>query len=116
MEVEYSAAFKRQLKRLARRYRHIKEDIKPVIDALIDGKTPGDQITGTAYTLYKVRTKNSDSQRGKSGGYRIIYYLKTETHCILVTLYSKSDQGDIAPNDLNRILTEIENSMKPATE
>jgi len=116
MEVEYSAAFKRQLKRLARRYRHIKQDIKPVVDALIEGETPGDQITGTAYTLYKVRAKNSDSQRGKSGGYRIIYYLKTETHCILVTLYSKSDQGDIAANDLNRILTEIENNIKPDPE
>jgi len=116
MNVEYSAAFKRQLKRLARRYRHIKQDIKPVVDTLIEGETPGDQITGTAYTLYKVRTKNSDSQRGKSGGYRIIYYLKTETHCILVTLYSKSDQGDISVSDLNHVMTEIEKTIKPNTE
>jgi len=111
MQVEYSAAFKRQLKRLARRYRQIKNDIKPIIDDLIEGKTPGDQITGTGYTLYKVRAKNSDSQRGKSGGYRVIYYLKTDTHCTLVTLYSKSDQGDIEANELNRILTEIENTQ-----
>ena len=68
MDVEYSEAFKRQLKRLSRSYRQIKNDIKPIVDALIDGKTPGDQIPGTAYTLYKVRAKNSDSQRGKSGG------------------------------------------------
>ncbi|MCP4494002.1 MAG: type II toxin-antitoxin system RelE/ParE family toxin, partial [Gammaproteobacteria bacterium] len=60
--------------------------------------------------LYKVRAKNSDSQRGKSGGYRIIYYLKTETHCILVAIYSKSDQGDITTEALNRLLTDIENN------
>jgi len=42
MQVEYSAAFKRQLKRLTRRYRQIRNDIKPIIDELIDGKTPGD--------------------------------------------------------------------------
>ena len=71
MQVEYSTSFKRQLKRLARRYRQIKSDIKPIIDALIEGETPGDQITGTGYTLYKVRAKNSGSQRGKSGGYRV---------------------------------------------
>jgi mRNA-degrading endonuclease RelE of RelBE toxin-antitoxin system len=69
MDVEYSEAFKRQLKRLSRRYRQIKKDIKPIVDALIAGKTPGDQITGTIYTLYKVRAKKSDSNRGKSGGY-----------------------------------------------
>ncbi len=116
MRVEYSDAFKRQLKRLARRYRQIKNDIKPIIDALTAGDTPGDQITGTRHTLYKVRAKNSDSQRGKSGGYRVIYYLKTETHCILVALYSKSDQGDIAANDLNHLLTEIEKNQNSSTE
>ncbi len=66
MDVEYSEAFKRQLKRLSRRYRQIKNDIKPVIDKLIDGDTPGNQIKGANYTLYKVRAKNSDSKRDKS--------------------------------------------------
>ena len=111
MDVEYSEAFKRQLKRLSRRYRQIKNDIKPIVDALIDGETLGDQITGTTYTLYKVRAKNSDSQRGKSGGYRVIYYLKTKTKCILVTLYSKSDQGDIVSKELKHLLSEIEKNI-----
>ena len=111
MDVEYSESFKRQLKRLSRRYRRIKNDIKPIVDALIDGETPDDQITGTAYTLYKVRAKNSDNQRGKSGGYRVIYYLKTKTKCILVTLYSKTDQGDITPDKLKSLLIEIEKSI-----
>ena len=111
MDVEYSESFKRQLKRLSRRYRQIKNDIKPIIDSLIDGETPGDQIAGTTYTLYKVRAKNSDSQRGKSGGYRVIYYLKTKTKCILVTLYSKSDQGDITSDKLKCLLIEIEKNI-----
>ncbi len=108
MEVEYSEAFKRQLKRLSRRYRQIKKDIKPIVDALVAGETPGDQITGTNYTLYKARAKNSDSQRGKSGGYRVIYYLKTKTKCILVTLYSKSDQDDVTADELKRLLSDID--------
>jgi len=110
MEVEYSDAFKRQLKRLSRRYRRIRQDVQEVIDALLADKTPGEQITGTGYTLYKVRAKNSDSQRGKSGGYRIIYYLKTKTLCILVAIYSKSDQGDISAEALNRIVTDTEDN------
>lgn len=111
MDVEYSEAFKRQLKRLSRRYRQIKKDVEPVIDALIDGDTPGDQITGTSHTLYKVRARNSDSKRGKSGGYRVIYYLKTSTKCILVTIYSKSEQGDITPDVLKKLLTEIDKNL-----
>ncbi|MCP4768102.1 MAG: addiction module antitoxin [Gammaproteobacteria bacterium] len=77
MEVEYSDAFKKQLKRLSRRYRKIRQDVQPIIDALLGNETPGDQITGTDYTLYKVRAKNSDSQRGKSGGYSL-----TGTHTL----------------------------------
>jgi mRNA-degrading endonuclease RelE of RelBE toxin-antitoxin system len=107
VKVEYSEAFKRQLKWLARRYRHIKQDLEPLINALIAGETPGDQLTGQGYTLYKARVQNSDSLRGKSGGYRVIYYLKTTTYCILVTIYSKSDQGDIEPDRLEQLLAEI---------
>ncbi len=106
MEIEYGEGFKRQLKRLARRYRQIKKDVEPLINALVADETPGVQITGTDHTLYKVRAKNSDSRRGKSGGYRIIYYLKTNTRCILVTIYSKSDQNDIAPDVLTRLVNE----------
>jgi len=107
MEIEYGEGFKRQLKRLARRYRQIKSDIEPIITALLADETPGDQITGADYTLYKVRAKNTDAQRGKSGGYRVIYYLKTNTKCILVTIYSKSDQNDITSDELERLLVDI---------
>jgi len=108
MKLQYSTTFKRQLKHLVRRYRHVKQDIQPIIDALAKDETPGDQITGTGHTLYKVRAKNSDSQRGKSGGYRVIYYLKTEKKCTLVTVYSKSDQGDISADELKQLLSKIE--------
>jgi hypothetical protein len=34
-------------------------------------------------------------QRGKSGGFRIIYYLRTETHILLLTIYVKTEQDDM---------------------
>ncbi len=108
MEIDYTREFKRNLRQLSRRYRSIRDDIEPVIEALKTGETPGDQVTGTGYTVYKIRIKNSDNHKGKSGGYRMIYYVKTETHITLVTLYSKSDQGDVSQNDLRRIIREYE--------
>lgn len=111
-EVVYGHAFKRQLRKLARRYRHIKTDITPVIESLQAGETPGDRLTGYDHPLYKVRAANSDSQRGKSGGYRIIYYVKTEDSCALVTIYSKSDQGDVAPTKLRELMAEVEVELR----
>jgi mRNA-degrading endonuclease RelE of RelBE toxin-antitoxin system len=81
--IRYSDAFKRQLRRLSRKYRHIRFDVQPLIEQLELGKTPGDQIPGIDHTVYKVRVKNSDAKRGKSGGYRIIYYLYTTDYHLL---------------------------------
>ncbi|MES9829213.1 MAG: hypothetical protein ABW201_13175 [Candidatus Thiodiazotropha sp.] len=52
MLVSYSDAFKRQLKRLNRKYRRIRSDVEPLISQLEAGETPGDQIQGTGYTVY----------------------------------------------------------------
>lgn len=83
------------LRQLAKRYRNIRVDVEALTERLLSGETPGDQITGTGYTLYKVRLKNSDNNKGKSAGYRVVYYLQTAKKLTLITIYSKSDQSDI---------------------
>ena len=57
--------------------------------------------------IFKVRIRNSDVSRGKSGGYRVIYYLKTATAVILVTIYSKTEQSDISSAKIKKILSEF---------
>lgn len=104
MRLIYSGAFKRQLRQLAKRYRHIHSDLQPVLDELQAGDTPGDQVPGTGYALYKVRIPNRDARRGRSGGYRVIYYLQTGSDRLLVTIYSKSDQADVAAAELRKII------------
>jgi mRNA-degrading endonuclease RelE of RelBE toxin-antitoxin system len=102
--VRFSIAFKKQLRRLARKYRHIRSDIEPLIDDLRAGKTPGDQIRGARHTVYKVRVRNSDTQRGTSGGYRVIYYIAQADDILFVAVYSKSDQDDIATDAIKDII------------
>jgi mRNA-degrading endonuclease RelE of RelBE toxin-antitoxin system len=68
----------------------------------------GNQIPDVGYSVFKVRIKNSDNQKGKSGGYRFIYYLKTDTQIVLITIYSKSDQGDILAETIYRIIANFE--------
>lgn len=110
MIVSYSDAFKRQVRRLSRKYRRIRSDVQPLIDQLEAGEIPGDQIQGVGRTVYKVRIKNSDALRGKSGGYRIIYYLHTEGSVLLITIYSKTDQSDIDAAELVNIIRQEDNS------
>lgn len=104
MRLVYSDAFKRQLRELSKRYRLIRSDLDPVLAQLQAGETPGDQVPGTGYALYKVRVANRHAKRGKSGGYRVIYYLQTDTDRLLVTVYSKSDQADVTAAELRRII------------
>lgn len=108
--IEFTPEFKRNLKQLSKKYRRIRSDVEPVIKRLERGEKPGDQIPRVGHALFKVRIPNRDSQRGKSGGYRMIYYLKTHDAIILVTIYSKSDQADIAPDQLRRIIQEVEST------
>jgi mRNA-degrading endonuclease RelE of RelBE toxin-antitoxin system len=91
VQVEFPPEFKRNVRQLAKKYRHLQADVQPVIAQLESGQTPGTQIPRTSYTVFKVRVKNSDIQKGKRAGYRMIYYLKTPKTVLLITLYSKTE-------------------------
>ncbi len=114
IQVTVSERFTTEIRQLAKRYRRIRLDIQPIIDQLEAGELPGDQIPGMDYTLFKVRVKNSDARRGKSGGYRIIYYLKTTTQILLVTIYSKSDKPDITAAEVRETITRAETEFSDA--
>ena len=110
VRVTFAPEFKRNLRQLAKKYRHIKTDLQPILDELAGGGKPGDQVPGVRYDVFKVRAKNSDASRGKSGGYRLIYYGKSEAEVVLVTIYSKTEQADIAPKEIRQIILDLEST------
>jgi mRNA-degrading endonuclease RelE of RelBE toxin-antitoxin system len=69
IQIALTPRFKRDLQDLAKRYRSIRTDLQPLIEQLQSGEIPGDRIVGVKYQVFKVRLKNSDIQKGKSGGY-----------------------------------------------
>lgn len=66
--VEYAPEFKRNLRRLAKKYRRIRSDLQALLEDLKAAERPGDLIPHTGHGVYKVRVRNSDSRKGKSGG------------------------------------------------
>ncbi len=107
-EVGFSKRFIRAAKRLTKKYRHLDNDLQPLFVKLRNGETPGDQIPGVGYPVYKERVPNSDSQVGKSGGYRVIYYVQTATAVILLNIYSKTEQSDMPLEEIRQIIEEID--------
>ncbi len=107
-EIKFTPEFKRNLRALAKKYRHIRSDVQPVLDQLEAGDFIGDRIQGTSYVIFKVRVQNSDIAKGKSSGYRLIYQIRPPAQAILITIYSKLDQADISPDQIRRFLSEFE--------
>lgn len=109
--VEFTPEFKRNLRKLSKKYRNIRSDVQPVIEQIQKGDFTGDQIPRTGdYTIFKVRVRNRDVSKGKSAGYRLIYYVKNEENVILITIYSKSEQSDISSDQIRKILKNHERS------
>ena len=108
VSVEFTYEFKRNIRTLSKKYRHIRSDIQPIVEQLETGDFIGDRIPGTSYVVFKVRVSNRDIQKGKSSGYRLIYQIKSPGSVVLITIYSKADQGDISPGQIRRILAEFQ--------
>lgn len=109
IEVTATPQFKRDLRTLSKKYRHVRSDVQSIIERLEGGELPGDRIPGTgSQEIFKVRVKNSDIKKGKSAGYRVIYYLQTSTSRILITIYSKSETANISAEKIIKIVSEFE--------
>ena len=98
--------FSKAIKQLKKKYKKIKEDFEECIDIL--GKNP---FSGTSLgsNLYKLRLKSSDISKGKSAGFRIIYYLVTkDIELYLLTIYSKAEIENIEIDKIKKIIEELE--------
>jgi mRNA-degrading endonuclease RelE of RelBE toxin-antitoxin system len=108
IQVEVSPTFRRNIRALLKKYPSIRNDIKPIVEKLQQGELLGDKISGIGYPVFKLRVRNSNIKKGKSGVYRLIYYVKTNRGIILLTIYAKSVQTDITANEITNIITEYE--------
>ncbi|MDD5400715.1 MAG: type II toxin-antitoxin system RelE/ParE family toxin [Sulfurimonas sp.] len=94
---------KKDIKNLAKKYPLIKKDILTLIDDLeVEPTSIGVHL---GKNVYKVRLKNSSVKKGKSGGFRVIYYVVTEEFEVLILkIYSKSYIENIYDEEILNIL------------
>ncbi len=112
VQIDLSPEYKQNLRALSKRYRNIRLDTQDVFEQIQAGNFVGDRIAGLGenYIVIKVRVKNSNIQKGKSAGYRLVYQVESPTNVLLLTIYSKSDRDDISAMEVLDILSSISDS------
>ena len=100
-QVEIAELFTRKLRRLARKYPSVADEVDDLIINLESDFRPGTKIAGVGYTVYKVRLPNRSAGRGKSGGFCVIYQDRSSHLVLLLLIYSKTEHSYI-PNEVIR--------------
>jgi hypothetical protein len=94
--------FERKLKRLAKKYKSLASDLALVIDELTINPTMGTPI---GKDCYKLRIAISSKGKGKSGGARMITFVRIVKQTVfLMDIYDKSEQVTISDKELQLLI------------
>lgn len=94
---------KKNLKELVKKFPLIKKDIFELIDIL--EVEPIEYGIHLGKNIYKTRVKNSNNNKGKSAGYRVIYYVVTkDMEVLILKIYSKNTTDSVSDKEILEIL------------
>ena len=99
--------FEKEFKKLLKKYPTLKETFLKLIQNLKSGNLrTARAIQGFSHRVYKIRL--GDKQKGKRGGYRVIYFkLDQRKRIYLLSIYSKSDKKDVTTPEITSVLKRI---------
>ena len=97
--------FKKELKKLAKKYHSLKEEFSAMVDSL---ETDPKQGTALGNNCYKIRTAIKAKGKGKSGGARVITNVVVlETTVYLLSIYDKADKENLIDKELQKLLASV---------
>ena len=103
--VETTPFFIRQFKYLFKKYPSLKKDLFLLEVQLAENPTLGDDL---GKNCYKIRLKISSKNKGKSGGARVITYVRILSNKVYLTsIYDKSEKESISSIELDQLLSEL---------
>ena len=94
--------FKRELKKLAKKYDSIKSDIAVLFESL---EVNPEQGVALGNNCYKIRISIASKNKGKSGGARVIINIVlAENNVYLLAIYDKSEKESLSDKELDELL------------
>lgn len=99
----------KQAKRLAKKFPSLKKDLARLIEILIDEPFNG---TSLGNNFFKIRLAIESKGRGKSGGARLVTYIKVASNTVyLVSIFDTTEKSTITDKELIRIFKMIQYIM-----
>ena len=103
--VELSDNFKKEAKRLSKKYRSLKNELTGLFSELESDPTKGISL---GKDIYKIRLAIASKGRGKSGGARVLTLVKvTDTMVVLFTIYNKGEKDSITDKEIQKLLDDL---------
>lgn len=107
-EIITSDYFDAEIKKLAKRYRGLADDLREFQESLRENPLQGTEI---APNVRKIRMTITAKGRGKSGGARVITFnalvSEKEGTIALLLIYDKSDASNIKMNIVKEIIKDL---------
>jgi len=101
--VKITRHFEYEAKPLIKKYASLKGELEELGEELSENPEKGIPLGNN---VYKIRLAIASKGRGKSGGARVITYLKTEQGNIyLLSIYDKGKKDTISDKEINDILS-----------
>jgi mRNA-degrading endonuclease RelE of RelBE toxin-antitoxin system len=92
---------------LDRKYPLVEVVVSELVEKLEAGERPGDKIPNVGYDVYMERLKNPSANRGKRGGFRVIYYVYIEDEVVMLIIYSKTEQADVGIELIQQVIEDV---------
>jgi hypothetical protein len=94
--------FKKEAKRLIKKYASLKSELEKLNDELEENPTLGIHLGND---FYKIRLAIASKGKGKSGGARVMSFVKViDTKVYLFSIYNKGDKDSISDKEIQEIL------------
>lgn len=101
--VKSTRYFEREAKPLLKKFPSLRSELSELEEQLAQNPEMGIPLGNN---IYKIRLAIASKGKGKSGGARVITYLKTERGCVyLLSIYDKGKRDTISDKEINDILT-----------
>ena len=111
-KVALPGSFLESIKHLKKKYPHTNADAKTALQVLIENPFLGVVIQGGSGTR-KLRVRNSNLTRGKSGGYRLIYLVDSANETLYpLLMYSKTEQEDVTQHEIKELVEQSKAQFK----
>lgn len=100
--IELSANFKKEAKRLIKKYPSLKAELTKLFIKLEENPTTG---TPLGNDIYKIRLAIASKNKGKSGGARVLSFVKvTQNNVLLFSIYSKGEIDNFTDKEIKELI------------